>query len=65
MKTRSGHVILPDGQELSYQSLASIAADIDPVRDVELRAESEWRYIGKPMQRWIFRRNQRYAELRY
>ncbi|MDB2475991.1 molybdopterin-dependent oxidoreductase [Paracoccaceae bacterium] len=51
MKTRSGHVILPDGQELSYQSLASIAADIDPVRDVALRAESEWRYIGKPMQR--------------
>ena len=51
MTTRSGHVILPDGQELSYQSLASIAADIDPVRDVELRAESEWRYIGKPMQR--------------
>jgi isoquinoline 1-oxidoreductase beta subunit len=51
MKTRSGHVILPDGQELSYQSLASAAADMDPVRDVELRAESEWRYIGKPMQR--------------
>jgi isoquinoline 1-oxidoreductase beta subunit len=51
LKTKSGSVILPDGASISYQSLAAAAANIDPVQDVTLRDPSEWRLIGKPMQR--------------
>ncbi|SHJ30280.1 isoquinoline 1-oxidoreductase, beta subunit [Shimia gijangensis] len=51
LKTEAGHVILPDGTKLSYQELAPIAAGLDPVTDVKLRDPSQWRLIGKPMQR--------------
>ncbi len=51
MKTEAGKVILPDGREFTYQELAATAATIDPVTNVTLRAPSEWRLIGKPMQR--------------
>ena len=51
LKTEAGHVILPDGSKLSYQELAPIAASIDPVTDVTLRDPSQWRLIGKPMER--------------
>jgi isoquinoline 1-oxidoreductase beta subunit len=51
MKTENGVVILPDGVELAYVDLAGIAADLEPVSDVRLRPPSEWRMIGKPMQR--------------
>lgn len=51
LKTKSGAVILPDGTSISYQSLATAAATIDPVQDVTLRDPSEWRLIGKPMMR--------------
>jgi isoquinoline 1-oxidoreductase beta subunit len=51
LKTAGGAVQLPDGSELRYTELAGIAAGIEPVRDVTLRAPSEWRLIGKPMQR--------------
>lgn len=51
LSTQAGHVILPDGTQKSYQSLALAASQIDPIQDVSLRDPSAWRLIGKPMQR--------------
>ena len=51
LRTEAGRVLLPDGTSLTYIELAPIAATIDPPQDVELRAPSQWRLIGKPMQR--------------
>lgn len=51
LKTAKGAVILPDGATLSYVDLAPLAAQIEPVTKVELRQPSEWRFVGKPMQR--------------
>ena len=51
LRTANGAVILPDGSEFKYTELASVAAVTDPVQDVSLRDPSEWRLIGKPMQR--------------
>lgn len=51
LTTANGAVRLPDGTELKYTELAEIAAKIPPVKDVKLRSKSEWRLIGKPMQR--------------
>ena len=51
LNTRSGMVILPDGTEIPYTDLAADAAGIAPVETVTLRDPSEWRLIGKPMQR--------------
>ncbi|MGR3713681.1 MAG: xanthine dehydrogenase family protein molybdopterin-binding subunit, partial [Shimia sp.] len=47
-----GAVQLPDGSELSYTELAGEAAKLDPVTDIKLRSQEEWRLIGKPMQRF-------------
>ncbi len=51
LTTASGNVILPDGQKIPYTSLAADLAGTEVVQDVPLRDPSEWRYIGKPMQR--------------
>ncbi|MEM8577246.1 MAG: molybdopterin cofactor-binding domain-containing protein [Pseudomonadota bacterium] len=51
MTTRAGKVILPDGQELTYESLAATAAGIAPVQDVPLRDPSQWRMIGTSVPR--------------
>ncbi|PHP66060.1 isoquinoline 1-oxidoreductase [Zhengella mangrovi] len=51
LKTERGEVILPDGSRVTYVELAPIAATIEPVNDVALRDPSQWRLIGKPMQR--------------
>jgi isoquinoline 1-oxidoreductase beta subunit len=51
MKTANGAVELPDGSVLSYVELAPIAATLDLVDDVALRDPSQWRLIGKPVQR--------------
>jgi len=51
LRTRDGAVITPDGKSLSYESLAAAAARIEPPSEVRLKPESEWRYLGKPMQR--------------
>ena len=51
LTTKSGAVILPDGTSLPYTSLAAAAAEVAPVQNVTLRDPSEWRLIGKPMQR--------------
>lgn len=51
LKTANGAVQLPDGTELAYTALAGEAAKVDPVTEIKLRDPSEWRLIGKPMQR--------------
>ncbi len=51
LKTANGAVTLPDGTTLTYVELAPIAAKLEPEQDVKLRDPSEWRLIGKPMQR--------------
>jgi len=51
LETANGMVKLPDGTKLAYTDLASVAATIEPVQKVTLREPSEWRLIGKPMQR--------------
>jgi MmeI, helicase spacer domain/MmeI, N-terminal domain len=51
LKTSNGSVITPRGEALSYASLAADAARIDPPKDVRLKPEAEWRYLGKAMQR--------------
>ncbi|MEM7438127.1 MAG: molybdopterin cofactor-binding domain-containing protein [Pseudomonadota bacterium] len=51
LKTKDGAVHMPDGSSLAYTELAGRAADIEPVERVALRDPSEWRLIGKPMQR--------------
>ena len=51
LRTGSGAVIAPDGARLTYIELAEAASKVAPVTDVKLRPPSEWRYIGKPMQR--------------
>lgn len=51
LTTQSGAVILPDGTSLPYTSLAAVAATVEPVQDVTLRDPSEWRLIGKPIER--------------
>jgi isoquinoline 1-oxidoreductase beta subunit len=51
LRTEAGQVILPDGTSIPYTELAGSAAGIEPPQDVDLRDPSEWRLIGKPMQR--------------
>lgn len=51
LKTADGAVQLPDGSVLKYTELAAIAGELQPVTDVTLRDPSQWRMIGKPMQR--------------
>lgn len=50
LSTKDGMVIAPDGTALPYVTLATAAAQLDPPR-VELRAKSEWRYLGQAMPR--------------
>ena len=51
MKAEKGRIILPGGESYSYEELAATAAGIEPVKSVKLKDPSEWRLIGKPMQR--------------
>ena len=51
LKTKDGAVVLPDGKQLSYPSLAVAAADITPPTGVKLKPRSKWRYLGKSMPR--------------
>ncbi|WP_224825694.1 xanthine dehydrogenase family protein molybdopterin-binding subunit [Cognatishimia sp. MH4019] len=51
LSTKDGAVVLPDGGTLAYTALATQAAGIETVQDVALKDPSEWRYIGKDMQR--------------
>ena len=51
LSTDRGAVVLPDGTRLDYTALAIRAAQTDPVTEVSLRDPSQWRLIGKPLQR--------------
>ncbi len=51
VRTRSGHVILPDGSKIPYVELAAEAAKIPAVLDAKPRDPSQWRILGKPMMR--------------
>ena len=51
LRTEAGNVILPDGTKIPYVALSADAAKIPPVTDVKLRDPSQWRLIGKPMER--------------
>ncbi len=51
LRTEAGRVIAPDGQALTYGTLAEEAAKLDPVRDVVLRPPAQWRYLRRPMPR--------------
>ena len=51
LSTDAGAVVLPNGERIAYTALAADAAGIEPVADVPLRARSDWRLIGQPMQR--------------
>lgn len=51
LRTAKGEVILPDGSTMSYVSLAPDAVGVRPVTNVDLRDPSEWKYLGKEMQR--------------
>ncbi|HEY9095726.1 MAG TPA: molybdopterin cofactor-binding domain-containing protein, partial [Hydrogenophaga sp.] len=51
LSTRDGAVLLPDGQQLTYASLAAVAARMVPPDEVALKPQAQWRYLGQPMQR--------------
>ncbi|MEQ6250274.1 molybdopterin cofactor-binding domain-containing protein [Sulfitobacter sp. HNIBRBA3233] len=51
LRTDRGAVVLPDGTRMAYTALAATAATLEPVDDVTLRDPSQWRLIGKDMQR--------------
>lgn len=51
LSTRAARVVLPDGTEIPYTELAEEAARISPVTDVALRDPSEWRLLGRDMER--------------
>ena len=51
LHTEAGQVIAPDGSAVRYEELAAAVAGMAPVQDVALRDPSEWRYLGKSMQR--------------
>ena len=51
LTTRDGAVLAPGGARIPYTELAVEAAAIRPVQVRRLRDPSEWRLIGKPMER--------------
>lgn len=51
LRTRRGHVVLPDGRELPYTTLAAAAATLSVPSDPPLKNPADWRLLGKPMQR--------------
>lgn len=51
LRTEDGRVITPTGERIPYTSLAADAAQVDPPSSVALRDPSQWKFLGKPMQR--------------
>jgi isoquinoline 1-oxidoreductase beta subunit len=51
LKTADGHVLMPDGKRISYTALAGAAGKLKAPTEVTLKPASEWRLLGKPMQR--------------
>lgn len=51
LTTKSGKVESADGRSVSYTELATLAADIEPPSDPELRPREQWRLLGKSQPR--------------
>ncbi|MGJ8546880.1 MAG: molybdopterin cofactor-binding domain-containing protein [Sulfitobacter sp.] len=51
LRSESGAVVLPDGTRLAYMDLAALAAELPIAKAPALRDPSQWRLIGKPLQR--------------
>jgi len=51
LKTADGHVLMPDGKRIPYTALAGAAGKLKAPPEVTLKPASEWRLLGKPMQR--------------
>lgn len=51
LRTEDGMVVTPDGTKIAYLELAADAATIEAPSDVQLKDPTDWRYLGKPMQR--------------
>ncbi|MEM7267682.1 MAG: molybdopterin cofactor-binding domain-containing protein [Pseudomonadota bacterium] len=51
LKTARGEVIAADGTKVAYTELAGVAGGIEPPSDVKLRPQSEWRLLGKSLDR--------------
>lgn len=51
LRTEDGRVVTPTGERIPYTSLAADAAQVDPPSKVTLRDPSQWKFLGKPMQR--------------
>lgn len=51
LKTADGHVLTPDGKRFPYTALAAVAGKLKAPSEVTLKPASEWRLLGKPMQR--------------
>lgn len=51
LRTENGRVVTPTDERIPYTSLAADAALVDPPARVTLRDPSEWKFLGKPMQR--------------
>ncbi len=51
LSTEDGHVVTPSGDRLAYADLASLAADIRPVTNVELRPPEDWTRLGRSVER--------------
>jgi isoquinoline 1-oxidoreductase beta subunit len=51
LTTENGNIIFPDGRRYKYLDFATIAADISLPKDVTLKSQSEWRYLGRSMPR--------------
>ena len=47
LKTENGNVVLPNGSKVTYGSLATKAAELDPPSDMKLREPGEWKILGK------------------
>lgn len=51
LRTAEGHVLTPDGKRIPYTALAGAAGKLSAPSEVTLKPASEWRLLGKPMQR--------------
>jgi isoquinoline 1-oxidoreductase beta subunit len=51
LKTERGVVVTPSGERIAYTALGADAAKLDPPHNIALKDPTEWRLLGKPMQR--------------
>ena len=51
LKAERGEVVAPDGARVPYTELATLAGAIEPPADPPLKPKSEWRLLGKSLDR--------------